>query len=747
MADALASAAPGATAAATTVSPNAPTAAEATAPRPVLEIEGLCISYETEAGVLQPVRNVSLTVYEHESFGLVGESGSGKSTLAMGAIRYLAINGRVTDGSVRLNGVELLDLSAKDLRALWGASIGIVYQSPLSALNPSIQIGKQLAEVARLHLGMDRGAANTRVGEMLAKVAMPDPEAVMKRYPHQLSGGMLQRCVIAMALMTDPALLIMDEPTTALDVTTQAVVLDLVADLKREFDSAILYITHDLGVVTKICERVGVMYAGEFMEQASLRELFRRPLHPYTLDLLGCVPRFETTPVKRSLVTIPGSIPRLDELPEGCIFAPRCRFVEEACREARPPLLEVENDHMSACRRWQVVPPPVEYLREATEALAAVEADTQADVALVEVDDTKTYFKGPSSGLVPGRRTHRTVRAVDGITVTVNEGQTLGIVGESGSGKTTVARAIIGLTPATGGDIRLHGRSLARATGDRRRSVLKEIQMVFQNPDASLNPTRAVGEAIMRPLVLLGGMGREEAKRRAGELLQAVSLPASYFDRLPSEISGGEKQRVAIARAFAAEPELILCDEPISSLDVSVQGSLMNLLMQLQAEQRTSYVFISHDLSAVQHLSDTIAVVYLGRIMELGDAVRVLTPPYHPYTEALLSAVPVADPDVKQTPIRLGGTVPSAMDVPSGCRFHPRCPRFLGEVCWAQEPPERLGEGDLKIYCQIPLDELSRLQAETLVLAPDDEVAIGDAPAAHDALAAHNESASDEGDA
>ena len=341
--------------------------------RPVFEVEGLCVDYTTELGVLHAVRNVSLAVHEHESFGLVGESGSGKSTLAMGAIRYLAQNGRVTDGSVRLNGVELLGLSPKALRALWGSSIGIVYQSPLSALNPSIIIGKQLAEVARQHLGMDAAAARDRVTEMLTKVAMPDPEAVMKRYPHQLSGGMLQRCVIAMALMTNPSLLIMDEPTTALDVTTQAVVLDLVAELKREFDSAILYITHDLGVITKICDRVGVMYAGEFMEQAELNVLFKRPLHPYTLDLLGCVPHFDPTPQKRSLVTIPGSIPRVDQLPPGCIFAPRCGFVEEACTTARPPLAEVADAHLSACRRWQVVPPPAEHLRAATEAVRSVQ--------------------------------------------------------------------------------------------------------------------------------------------------------------------------------------------------------------------------------------------------------------------------------------------------------------------------------------------------------------------------------------
>ena len=675
--------------------------------RAVFEIEGLSIDYTTELGVLHAVRDVSLSIHEHQSFGIVGESGSGKSTLAMGSIRYLAQNGRVTDGSVRLNGVELLGLPQRELRDLWGSRIGVVYQSPLSALNPSIVIGKQLAEVAREHLGMDKSASLARVVEMLTKVAMPDPEAVMKRYPHQLSGGMLQRCVIAMALMTNPSLLIMDEPTTALDVTTQAVVLDLVAELKREFDSAILYITHDLGVITKICDRVGVMYAGEFMEQSALRELFTRPLHPYTLDLLGCVPHFDPTPEKRSLVTIPGAIPRVDELPPGCIFAPRCKFVEDACTVARPPLDEVAPDHLSACLRWRVVPPPVEYLRAATEAVRAADAERVRPEVLVQADGAQVHFKAPK-GLI---------RAVDGMDLAVSVGQTLGVVGESGSGKTTVARAIIGLTPVTGGKITLRGKALQRSTGKRPRAILKEIQMVFQNPDASLNPTRSVGDAIMRPLSLLGGLDRRAAGQRARELLQSVSLPVSYFDRLPHELSGGEKQRVAIARAFAAEPELILCDEPISSLDVSVQGSLMNLLMQLQVEKQTSYVFISHDLSAVQHLSDTIAVVYLGHVMEIGDATRVLTPPFHPYTEALLSAVPLADPDVKQKPIRLGGSVPSAMDVPPGCRFHPRCPRFLGDVCATQEPPWREGEGDHRIYCHIPLDELARLQAETLVLA------------------------------
>lgn len=694
---------------------------QASAPRPVLEVEGLDIQYTTELGALDVVRDVSLVVHEHESFGLVGESGSGKSTLAMGAIRYLPSNGRVTDGSVRLNGVELFGLSPKELRGLWGSRVGVVYQNPLSALNPSITIGKQLAEVARQHLGMDKNAASVRVAEMLTKVAMPDSEAVMRRYPHQLSGGMLQRCVIAMALMTDPSLLIMDEPTTALDVTTQAVVLDLVAALKREFDSAILYITHDLGVITKICDRVGVMYAGEFMEQAALGALFRRPLHPYTLDLLGCVPHFESTPEKRLLVTIPGSIPRVDDLPPGCIFAPRCSYAEDVCTAARPALRMVADDHSTACRRWAEIPSLETHLRLATEALRGGEADLAESEALVEAEQTQVHFKA-ARGLLSGFSERRPVRAVDGVDLRVCVGRTLGVVGESGSGKTTLARALIGLTPATGGEVRLRGEPLQPSTGARPRSVLKEIQMVFQNPDASLNPTRSVGEAIMRPLALLGGLGRQAARARSLELLQAVSLPTTYFDRLPHELSGGEKQRVAIARAFAAEPELILCDEPISSLDVSVQGSLMNLLMRLQVEKRTSYVFISHDLSAVQHLSDSVAVVYLGQVMELGEAEEVLIPPFHPYTEALLSAVPLADPDVKQKAIRLGGSVPSAMDVPSGCRFHPRCPRCLGDICREQEPPWREGEGEHRICCHIPLDELARLQAETLVLAEQDGV-------------------------
>jgi peptide/nickel transport system ATP-binding protein len=692
---------------------------ESTSAVPVLAIENLSISYETEGGQLDVVRDVSLSIGRRQSFGLVGESGSGKSTLALGSIRYLPSNGRVLAGRILLNGHDLLTLSPAELRSVWGGKVGVVYQSPGNALNPTIQVGKQLDEVARLNLGMGKREARERTLEMLAKVKMPDPQSVADRYPHQLSGGMLQRCVIAMALITNPELLILDEPTTALDVTTQAVVLDLVADLKREFESAILYITHDLGVVARICDRVGVMYAGELMEMGEIRDLYKRPLHPYTLNLLGCVPHFSLGRRRRQLATIPGFIPRVDELPQGCIFAPRCQFVQEACRVAQPPLMEAHEGHLTACRRWPHVPPPGELLAELPE-------ETRYDVAaepvrLLEVQEVKKYYPAPGGGVFGSKNRGRLVKSVDGMTVWVNKGHTLGIVGESGSGKTTLARTIIGLVPPTEGTVALEGVPLGKTTTERPRSVLTRIQMVFQNPDASLNPRQTVAEAVGRPLVLFG-LGREEVGRRVLELLAAVNLPASYYGRLPNELSGGEKQRVAIARAFAAEPDLVLCDEPIASLDVSVQGSLMNLLTRLQDEKGTSYIFISHDLSAVQHLSDWLVVVYLGYMMEWGNAADVLAPPYHPYTESLLSAIPIADPDVKQEQIRLEGSVPSAMDIPSGCRFHTRCPRFIGPICVEQEPPWRQGAGDHWVYCHHPLDRLAEMQRGTLAVQPGEEV-------------------------
>ncbi len=679
----------------------------------VFQTTDLSLGYQTEGGLLPAVRGATIDIKEKECFGVVGESGSGKTTLAMGAINYLSANGRVLGGSSRLRDVELTGLRRLQMRRIWGSRIGMVYQNPSAALNPSLRIGSQLCEVARRHLGLSRSQAWEKSLEMLARVAMPDPLATMQRYPHQLSGGMLQRCVIAMALITRPELLILDEPTTALDVTTQAVVLDLVAQLTRDFASAILYITHDLAVVSKLCDRVGVMYAGQFVEQAPVRDLYRAPLHPYTLSLLGCVPRFDPERGKRLLTSIPGSIPRLDNLPSGCIFAARCAFAQDECRKAPPPLREVLPGHSSACLRWDELPTAAEYVRAAPQLPMHKEERPE----VLRVVELKKSF--PPTERLFGSGGRRSIRAVDGVTLWVRKGNTLGVVGESGCGKTTMLRVISGLAARTSGQLLLNGEPLEADVQRRQRSVLQQLQMVFQNPDASLNPRHTAGRAIARPLRLLANLSRREARAQVSRLLEAVNLPSGFSRRLPEELSGGEKQRVAIARAFAASPRIILLDEPLSSLDVSVQASLVNLLCDLQERNDVSYLFISHDLAAVQHLSHWIAVMYLGILMEWGDAEDVFAPPFHPYTEALLSAIPVADPEVRKRPIRLQGSVPSAASVPTGCRFHTRCPRKIGKICETETPPWREGKNHHSIYCHIPLDELRRLQADTIAKASE----------------------------
>jgi peptide/nickel transport system ATP-binding protein len=678
----------------------------------VFRLERLSATYWTGNRPMPAVRDVSLSISQREALGLVGESGSGKTTLALASMGYLPGNGTVTGGSAWLGDTDLLTLSRRELRSVWGSRVGLVSQSPAGAFNPSLTIGRQLDEMGLRHLGLGRRAARDRTLSMLDRVEMPDPRSVVSRYPHQLSGGMLQRSAIAMALVTNPELLILDEPTTALDVTTQATILDLLEELKSEFSSAILYITHNLGVVSRVCDRIGVMYAGEMFEEAGTSALFDIPLHPYTVNLINCVPRFEQTPALGRLANISGSLPALDDLPTGCVFAPRCPLTVERCRESRPPLIEVQDGHRSACWRWEL-------LRSADGRQAALQLPEGATFGaesrrgrarfergghFVEAHDVVKVFRS--------QRYENSTRAVDGVTVWMDRGRTLGLVGESGCGKTTLARVISGLTVPNEGAVFMGGARLKPDATSRDRTTLKRLQVVFQNPDASLNPRRTVREALARPLIVLGGLDRGAAADRARELLSAVRLPAAYLDRYPAELSGGEKQRVAIARAFAADPDLVICDEPISSLDVSVQGSLMNLLLDLQDERRTSYLFISHDLAAVQHLSHRIGVMYLGRLLEVGEAERVLAPPHHPYTEALLSAVPILDPEASRGRVHLRSGPPPTGDVPSGCRFHPRCPRFLGPICAEQEPPwHSAGETAHAICCHIPLDELARLQA------------------------------------
>jgi peptide/nickel transport system ATP-binding protein len=628
----------------------------------------------------------------------------------MGAIGYLPENGYVRQGEVLLKGRLITGLGRDQMTRVWGRSIGVVYQNPLTALNPSMVIGRQLAEAARAHAPMSRAQALERARDMLTRVAMPRPEAVAGLYPHQLSGGMLQRCVIAMALINSPELLIMDEPTTALDVTSQAVVLDLVSELRETLDASIVYITHDLAVVARICQRIGVLYAGELMEVGNVRDLFHRPSHPYTLSLLGCVPHFDPGAGRRALDAIPGRIPRMDELPEGCVFEPRCRFSLPECRLERPALAETGEGHLSACLRHRYVSGRARDPREMT---LYPQPNPESAREVLSVKTLSKHYPAGGSFFSSGDR--RVVKAVNGVSLEVKTGFTLGIVGESGCGKTTLIRTIMGLLSPTSGEIRLDGETLEARVENRSAATLGRLQMVFQNPDASLNPSHTIARSIQRPMVRLGTLDPEQVIARTFELLNAVNLPAAYYNRMPAELSGGEKQRVAIARAFAADPGVVLLDEPLSALDVSVQASLINLLFELQARNTTTYLFISHDLATVQHLSDWIAVMYLGRIMETGRSPDVFSPPYHPYTEALLSAIPVADPDVRQQNIRLAGSVPSAMEIPDGCPFHTRCPRCLGTPCESGTPPWREGDGGHGIWCHIPLDELMRVQAAAFV--------------------------------
>jgi len=681
---------------------------------PILKVEDLAISYETRRGDVQAVRDVSFEINRGEAHGIVGESGCGKSTIAFGIVNFLGRNGKIVDGSILFQGQELRGREESELRRLRGDQIAMVYQDPMSALNPSLRIGEQMNEVLIIHRGMKKGDANQKCVEMLKRVYMPDPEAVMERYPHQLSGGQQQRVVIAMALLNDPALLIMDEPTTALDVTVEAAVLDLIGDLRRHFDTAIMYISHNLGVVARVSEKVGVMYAGEMVERASTEDIFLHPMHPYTQGLMRCVPKLGLSKESSYLYPIRGRVPSPANLPPGCIYEPRCDYARDVCRQKHPELRAWSPGHFARCHfaseiagtEWQ---PPEGILPD----IAAL-ADRRAEAEpILRVADLKTYYEQSSTSVLSlfGLGKKRYVKAVDDVGFELPKGCTLGVVGESGCGKSTLAKTIVGLESPTDGKVEFLGFDISVPVKKRDLKLIEELQMVFQNPDSTMNPSFSVGHQIGRPLKRFKTVERDQVRGEVIRLLDAVKLSAAYYDRLPRQLSGGEKQRVGIARAFAARPELVLCDEPVSALDVSVQAAVLNLLLEIQREQDTTMLFIAHDLSVVRFFSDYVAVMYLGQICEYGPAEAIYAPPYHPYTEALLSAVPIPDPTAEQKHIRLSGTVPSALDPPSGCRFHTRCPRKIGEICETEVPPWRDAGNGHRIFCHILLEELRQIEA------------------------------------
>jgi len=676
----------------------------------VVKVEDLSISYATRSGDMKAVRDVSFEIKRGEALGLVGESGCGKTTAGLAVMGYLAPNARLESGWVLFRGENILEKTDRELLSIRGNRMAMIYQDPMMTLNPSIKIGDQLAEVLVEHESLTKRKAYGRCVEMLNKVKMPDPERVMTRYSHQLSGGQQQRVVIAMALLCNPALVIMDEPTTALDVTVEAAVLDLIRDLRQDFDTAVLFITHNLAVVARVCDRVAVMYAGEMVEKAMVEQLFLKPLHPYTKALLGCVPRVGVTrKAKSSLRSIPGCVPSY-ALPAGCVFEPRCAYAKESCREVHPALVSVEDGRFVRCTNWQALGEQDTAASADIGTVSKVSAAQAEAEPMLEVSDLKSfYIEAPSwIGRLKGMR-EQYVRAVDGVSLDVKTGSVLGIVGESGCGKSTLAKTIVGLISPTEGKIEFLGLDVSKIVEKRPKGILKELRMVFQNPDSTLNPTQTVRQIIGRPLRISNVVPRSKIEEEVRKWLDAVNLDESYLDRRPRHMSGGEKQRVAIARAFVSRPELVLCDEPVSSLDVSVQSSVLNVLLDIQASHGASLLYISHDLSMIYYLCDRVIVMYLGKVCEVGSCQDIFAPPYHPYTEALLSAIPVADPTVKQTSIRLEGPVPSALNPPAGCRFHTRCPRKVGEICETTEPPAQSPCEGHVIYCHIPLEELRKV--------------------------------------
>lgn len=693
----------------------------------MLELANVTIGYRQGNGWLDAVRDVDLRIEPGQTYGLVGESGSGKTTLALAVMHYLPENGALRQGTIRLGGDDVYAMSNRERQRFWHERVKLVPQNPLPSLNPSHPVGRQLQEVLAPS-APNRGPARSRALDLFAAVGLADPERVADSYPHQLSGGMQQRVMIAMALGGEPDLLVLDEPTTNLDVTTEANILDMIDDLVHEFGTAVLYVSHSLGVVAQLCDRVAVLYAGDLVEDAGVSDLYRRPLHPYTQGLLDSVPRLGQDKRNVALRPIPGQIPDIAELPDACIFAPRCPVAIDACTDGHPALLDAGDGRRARCIRHEAIASgEIDPRQEAD--VVPTDVDPQAREDVLEVRGLEKRFAVNRSALdVLLRRPGEQVRAVDGIDLEVPRGATLGLVGESGSGKSTLSRTVIGLHEASSGTMELLDMPLAPGLGERDPEVLKRLQMVFQSTDEALNPYRTVGQTLRRPFMRLGGLDREEADTRVRELLEQVKLNPEYVSRLPEQLSGGEKQRVAIARAFASQPDLLLFDESVSGLDVSVQAAILNLLSELQEENETAYLFISHDLAVVSYLADTIAVIYLGHLMEVGPTRDVLEPPYHPYTEALLSAIPLIDPDARRATIRLEGDVPSPVDVPSGCRFHTRCPRFLGDICVEEEPPWREGPRGNRIYCHIPLDELSDKQERVFTFSRTH----GDAPAGGD---------------
>ena len=679
---------------------------------PILEIENLSISFFTRLREIPAVMDFSVTVQPGEAVGLVGESGCGKSTVALGVMQDLGVNGRIVGGSIKFKGRNLNEMSDEELRDIRGNEIAMIYQEPMASLNPAMKIGKQLMEVPMIHEGVSKEEAYARAMEVVSDVKLPDPERILKSYPHQLSGGQQQRIVIAMALMSKPALLILDEPTTALDVTVEAAVVELVKDLGKKYGTSMLFISHNLGLVLETCDRICVMYSGEAVETGSIKDVFDKMRHPYTQALFRSIPLPGADKNARPLVAIPGNFPLPHERPNGCNFGPRCDYFEEGrCNASEIAMSGIEGDdrHATRCLKFSEIDwdAPIKAAKQ-------FEKTEPGDVIL-KMDELKKYYEVAANALFGGSGAKKVVKANETLSFEAREGETLAIVGESGCGKSTFAKVLMGLETATDGQILLDGINIeATAIEQRDTQTVADVQMVFQNPFDTLNPSMGVGRQIIRALEIFKyGKSDDERAQRMLELLDLVKLPRAFAERMPRQLSGGQKQRVGIARAFAGGARIVVADEPVSALDVSVQAAVTDLLMEIQRTEKTTLLFISHDLSIVRYLSDRVMVMYLGHVVEMGTTDQVFAPPYHPYTEALLSAVPIADTSIEKEHIVLEGDIPSAMNPPSGCPFQTRCrwkDKVGGGLCERDVPPIRTMANGHQLKCHLDqsvLDEMT----------------------------------------
>ena len=685
---------------------------------PILEIEGLSISFFTRIREIPAVMDFSCTIQPGEALGLVGESGCGKSTVALGVMQDLGVNGRIVGGSIKFKGRDLNLMSDEELRDIRGSEIAMIYQEPMASLNPAMKIGRQLMEVPMIHEGVSSEAAYTRALEVVTDVKLPDPERILKSFPHQLSGGQQQRIVIAMALMSKPSLLILDEPTTALDVTVEAAVVELVKDLGKKYGTSMLFISHNLGLVLETCDRICVMYSGEAVETGRIEDVFDKMQHPYTQALFRSIPLPGADKNDRPLIAIPGNFPLPHERPNGCNFGPRCDYFQAGqCDQGHIPMDTVPHGerHGSRCLRWNGID------WDAPLELAEIKAKAEPGRVILKIDNLKKYYEVAANALFGGGN-KKVVKANETLSFEARESETLAIVGESGCGKSTFAKVLMGLETATEGDILLENKNIEGISIENRDTkTVSDIQMVFQNPFDTLNPSMTVGSQIVRALELFkigeNGAARQE---RMLELLDLVKLPREFADRMPRQLSGGQKQRVGIARAFAGDAKIVVADEPVSALDVSVQAAVTDLLMEIQREQKTTLLFISHDLSIVRYLSDRVLVMYLGHVVEMGTTEQVFQPPYHPYTEALLSAVPVADTSIEKKHIVLEGDIPSAMNPPAGCPFQTRCgwkSEVPGGLCETKVPDIQTLAGGHQIKCHLNEDILARMDAVIKIAA------------------------------